>query len=60
MTFVKFYAPWCGFCKRLAPTWEELAVEDFSELDEEVKIAKIDCTKYAGVCEEYRVSIGYD
>lgn len=39
--FVKYYAPWCGHCKKLAPIWEELA-EIFDP--EQVVVADIDHT----------------
>lgn len=40
--FVKFYAPWCGHCRALEPTWEALAE---SIEGEEISVAKVDCTR---------------
>lgn len=37
--FIKFYAPWCGHCQKLAPTWDGLA-ESF-QYDEKVSVAKV-------------------
>ncbi|XP_051124662.1 protein disulfide-isomerase like 2-1-like [Andrographis paniculata] len=53
---VEFYAPWCGHCKNLAPTYEKLAAAFKTE--EDVVIANLDADKHKDLAERYGVS-GY-
>ncbi|UVC54689.1 transmembrane protein 17 [Theileria orientalis] len=39
--FVKFYAPWCSHCRKMAPAWESLA----KELKGHVNVADVDVTR---------------
>ncbi len=48
---VDFWATWCGPCKMLAPTIEELA----EELKDEVVVAKLDVDKAQEIAVKYQV-----
>ena len=39
--FLKYYAPWCGHCKKLAPVWEKVAD---NLVNSDVEIAIFDAT----------------
>lgn len=45
---IAFFAPWCGHCKRLAPTWVEMATK--LKDNGNVKVAYIDCTQHRDIC----------
>jgi thioredoxin 1 len=52
VTLVDFWAEWCGPCKMLAPTVDELA----KEYDGKATIAKVDIDSEGGLAQEYGVS----
>lgn len=41
---IKYYAPWCGHCKNLAPVYEKVA-DAFADQKDTVLIAKVDADK---------------
>jgi len=53
--FVEFFAPWCGHCKNLAPTWEELA-GSFAHAKDKVTIAKVDADQHKDLAKKYGIS----
>ncbi|TDL14658.1 thioredoxin-domain-containing protein [Rickenella mellea] len=52
--FIKFYAPWCGHCKKLAPIWTQLA----SHMRHKLAIAEVNCDAQPALCKSQDVQ-GY-
>uniref|UniRef100_A0A672L6I6 protein disulfide-isomerase n=1 Tax=Sinocyclocheilus grahami TaxID=75366 RepID=A0A672L6I6_SINGR len=51
---VDFYAPWCGYCKKLEPIWQEVGAE-LTRSQSPVRVGKMDGTAYSGVASEFGV-----
>lgn len=56
--FVKFYAPWCPHCKKLAPKWNMLAQEHAGKEDG-VVFAKINAEKHPDAANEHQVGFNF-
>ncbi|CAP30096.1 Protein CBR-PDI-3 [Caenorhabditis briggsae] len=54
IALVKFYAPWCGHCKKMAPEYEKAAPKLASN-DPPVALIKVDCTTEKTVCDKFGV-----
>lgn len=52
LSFVEFYAPWCGHCKKLVPEWERTA-ELCQEAD--ILVAKVDAIAHKSLAQEHEV-----
>ncbi|KAL8436398.1 hypothetical protein ACSSS7_001798 [Eimeria intestinalis] len=49
--FVKFYAPWCGHCRKMAPAWEELA----TKLKGQINVAHLDATTNPQIARRFSI-----
>ncbi len=46
-----FWAPWCGYCRRLAPALMQVA----DELDGKVQVGKVNTDSFAELAEQYHI-----
>lgn len=54
VVFLKFFAPWCGHCKKMKPDWDRL-MADFKGSPTGL-VAEVDCTaKGKALCESHHI-----
>lgn len=48
---VDFWAPWCGYCRRLSPAVDRLA----EELQDKVQVVKVDIDEHPELAQKYAI-----
>ncbi|CAL1580780.1 unnamed protein product [Knipowitschia caucasica] len=51
---IKFYTPWCRFCKQLDPIWSEIGSE-LRNLGSPVQVGRVDATSQTALAKEFKV-----
>jgi thiol-disulfide isomerase/thioredoxin len=51
--YLKFYAPWCGHCKKLEPIYAHVAQ---ALHDTPIRVGRVDCTRFPSVGTEFKVN----
>ncbi|KAF6772285.1 hypothetical protein AHF37_08293 [Paragonimus kellicotti] len=52
---VNFYASWCGYCRRLAPTYEDVS-NRLAELGSPIKVGRLDASSHRGLGKHFSVT----
>ncbi len=50
---VDFWAPWCGYCRRIAPAYERIA----DEYAEEVNVVKVNIDEEPGLAQAENIEV---
>lgn len=48
---VDFWAPWCGYCTKLTPVFEELG----TEIGDKVKLVKVNVDENKSIAQQYNI-----
>lgn len=50
---VDFWAPWCGYCRRIGPAFEKIA----EEYDQQLVVAKVNIDEEAQLAQEQQIEV---